>query len=133
VIREETREGTRLVAENDGFVALAPFASRYPFETWIVPRRHAAHFESLDRDRARDLAVIQSRVFRALDGALDGPAYNTLLHTAPFTLGEAPHFHWHIEVTPRLLVPSGFEWGTGFHVNPVRPEDAAAALREALT
>jgi len=133
VAREESRDGARLVAENDGAVAIAPFASRFPFETWIVPRRHEAHFETLDGGLARDVAELLSLVFRAYDVALEKPAYNTILHTAPFTLREAPHFHWHFEVLPRLLVPSGFEWGTGFHVNPVRPEDAAAALREATS
>lgn len=132
IVREELRTRSRLVAENDGFVAVVPYAARFPFETWVIPRRHAAHFESIERDRARDLAAILLALFRGLDEALDEPAFNTLLQTAPFTLGDAPHYHWHVEITPRLLVPSGFEWGTGFHVNPVLPEEAAAALREAL-
>lgn len=132
IVREELRNGSRLVAENDGFVAIVPYAARFPFETWVIPRRHAAHFESIERDRARDLAAMLLALFRALDVALDAPAFNTLLQTAPFPLGDAPHYHWHVEITPRLLVPSGFEWGTGFHVNPVLPEEAARALRDAI-
>jgi len=131
VVREECREGARVVAETDHFVAFAPYASRSPFESWVVPRLHASRFEETDRARIRDLASVFKHLLARLEAALDRPPYNTFLHTAPFPLGESPHFHWHFEVTPRLGPPSGFEWGSGFEVNPVRPEVAAAALRDA--
>jgi UDPglucose--hexose-1-phosphate uridylyltransferase len=65
-----------------------------------------------------------------LELALDGPAYNYIIHTAPFDHGELPHYHWHIEVIPRLTKVAGFEWGSGFYINPVPPENAASFLRE---
>ena len=57
-------------------------------------------------------------------------AYNYIIHTAPFDMGELPHYHWHIEVIPRLTKVAGFEWGSGFYINPVPPENAASFLRE---
>jgi UDPglucose--hexose-1-phosphate uridylyltransferase len=65
-----------------------------------------------------------------LELALDKPAYNYIIHTAPFDHGELPHYHWHIEVIPRLTKVAGFEWGSGFYINPVPPENAAGFLRE---
>jgi UDPglucose--hexose-1-phosphate uridylyltransferase len=65
-----------------------------------------------------------------LELALDRPAYNYIIHTAPFDHGELPHYHWHIEVIPRLTKVAGFEWGSGFYINPVPPENAACFLRE---
>jgi UDPglucose--hexose-1-phosphate uridylyltransferase len=65
-----------------------------------------------------------------IEAALDRPAYNYILHTAPFDTHELPHYHWHIEIMPSLTRPAGFEWGTGFYINPVPPEEAARFLRE---
>ncbi len=65
-----------------------------------------------------------------LEEALDAPPYNYVVHTAPFDTQELPHYHWHLEIIPRLTRVAGFEWGTGFYINPVPPETAAAFLRE---
>src|SRR5262249_34182817 len=70
------------------------------------------------------------QVLNKLELGLDSPAYNYIIHTAPFDHGELPHYHWHIEVIPRLTKVAGFEWGSGFYINPVPPENAAAFLRD---
>lgn len=127
LVREETIRGTRLVYEDAGSVAFAPFASRSPFEVWIVPRRHAADFgEASDPDlraTAEALRQVLSRFIR-----LDGPPYNLVLHTAPLKERVEQTYHWHWEIHPRLREIAGLEIGTGLPVNPVSPEDAVDEL-----
>ena len=132
ILRQESDDRTRVVVEAPAVAAFAPFASRVPFETWIVPRRHAAAFELADDGVLRETASVLAAVLARLDRRLDDPAYNLVLHSAPFGMGESPAFHWHIEVLPRIGGTSGFELGSGFHINPVPPEDAARLLRETL-
>ena len=130
MVRQELDERYRLVAESTEVVAFAPFAARFPFETWLVPRRHAAAFEQTDVARLRDVAAVLRIVLRKLARALDDPPYNLILHSAPFGAGESPSYHWHIEITPKLTNLAGFELGSGFHINPMPPEDAARVLRD---
>ena len=130
MIDRETAEKTRIVFEGADFTAIAPFASCFPFETWILPRRHSSHFEKHSRETLGDLARVMYTVIAKLDTALSEPAYNYVVHTAPFGMKQAAEFHWHIEVIPRTTGVAGFEWGTGIYINPVPPEDAAAFLRE---
>jgi UDPglucose--hexose-1-phosphate uridylyltransferase len=132
IVRQETQERTRLVVESGGIVGFAPFASRMPFETWLLPRRHAAAFEQTADDELRDLAAVLGAVLGALDRTLGDPPYNLLLHSAPFGAGESPSYHWHFELLPKLVGLAGFELGSGFHINPVPPEDAARLLRDAI-
>ena len=124
----ELRE--RIVTLNDEFVALAPFAAKTPFETWILPRRHGSGYAGVPANTLPQLAAILQVVLRALNDALDRPPYNLVLHTAVAT--DAADFHWHIELLPRLTSQAGFDWGYGFFVNPTPPEDAVRFLREAL-
>jgi len=126
---EEGRIGDRVVAESNLFLAVAPYASRFPFETWILPRRHAARFEEEDDETLGDLAQVMYTVLGRLDTVLGLPAYNTVLHTAPFAMRDPDDYHWHIEIIPRMTGVAGYEWGTGVHINPVPPESAAEALR----
>jgi UDPglucose--hexose-1-phosphate uridylyltransferase len=77
-----------------------------------------------------ELSGMFRRVITKVEAALDRPAYNYIIHTAPFDTGPLKHYHWHIEIIPRLTKTAGFEWGTGFYINPVPPEEAAAFLRE---
>lgn len=121
--------GGRLVLETAGYVAVAPFAARFPFETWILPRRHESDFTALPDAGLAELGSFLKRTLRTVETALEGPAYNYLLHTAPFRSAPLPHYHWHIEILPRLTQVAGFEWGTGCFINPVPPEQAAAFLR----
>jgi len=130
VLAREFELRERLVTYNDEFVALAPFASRTPFETWILPRRHGSAYAGVAANTLPLLADILQAVTRALNDALDRPPYNMAFHTAP--RNDQSDFHWHIEVLPRLTAQAGFDWGAGFFVNPTPPEDAVRFLREAL-
>jgi len=130
VIARELELRERVVTANEGFVALAPFAARTPFETWVLPRRHGSSFAAVAANHLPLLADILQGVLRALNYALDRPPYNMALHTVPGA--ERPYFHWHFEVLPRLTTQAGYDWGAGFYVNPTPPEDAARFLREAL-
>ena len=130
VLARELAQRQRVITYNDEFVAVAPFASKTPFETWIFPRRHSSSFASVAANNLPHLAEILQLVIRGINDALDRPPYNLALHTAPNA--ELPAYHWHIEILPRLTSQAGFDWGAGFFVNPTPPEDAARFLREAL-
>jgi UDPglucose--hexose-1-phosphate uridylyltransferase len=121
----------RLVAVTDRFMAVAPFAPRFPFETWILPRRHDASYQVLEApEEFRDLAGILKDTLTRLNRALDHPPYNFVLHTAPATDNGLEYYHWHIEIMPKLTRVAGFEIGSGFYINPTPPEDAAQYLRD---
>lgn len=126
----EMNEKIRLIAENDDFVAYCPYASRFPFETWILPKKHQASFSMLDKNYITSLSYIVKDAIQKINNALDQPPYNLLLHTAPVGYIDAPFYHWHFEIIPRLTVVAGFEWGTGIFINPTSPEAAASYLRE---
>jgi UDPglucose--hexose-1-phosphate uridylyltransferase len=120
------------VAENETFVALEPFASRFPYETWILPRAHAPHFESLSRPALERLSEILRETLRRLDVTLERAPYNYVLHTSPSNGHEvAEYYHWHLEIMPKLTKVAGFEWGSDFYINPTPPEEAAQVLRQA--
>ena len=129
IVRQEIKDGERLVVENPDYLAIAPFASRHPFELWILPRAHEACFEDTRDDQFVFLAKIISQSIRRLVKALDRTSYNLTLHTTPFGEGPLPHYHWHMEITTRLTKIAGFERGSGFYINPTPPEEAAAYLR----
>ena len=131
LIDEELAGDVRVIGSDNDTLAISAFASRVPFETWILPRRHLASFD----DECDDcLGLIAARIrdtIARLHVALKAPPYSVLLHTAP--VGEAATaYHWHIEIIPRLAPASGLAWGGGIHINPVTPEAATRALREAL-
>src|SRR5205085_11041303 len=106
------------------------FAPRFPFETWILPTRHRSAFEEAAVDELRGLAELLGDFLRRMDRVLHSPPFNFMLHTAPLREGALEHFHWHLEIIPKLTNVAGYAWGSGFFINPVPPEDAAAALRE---
>jgi len=130
MIDEELAFEERILVDSPGFVAFCPFAARFPFETWIVPTAHASHYETLSRAQSEELARVVQRVLEKIEAALDRPAYNYIIHTAPFDTFALDHYHWHIEIIPRVTKTAGFEWGTGFYINPVSPEEAATFMRE---
>ena len=131
LVEQELSAGERMVSETAEFVAFCPFASRFPFETWIVPRKPMAQFETSADSLVRQLAQFTQSVVRRLELVLNRTAYNYLIHTAPFDSSSAAHYQWHIELFPRLTKFAGFEWGTGYSINPVSPEQAAEILRQA--
>jgi len=137
---QEREAKVRVVYESEHVVALCPFASRFPFELWIFPKRHSCDYLTMQATELDDLAGVFKQVLGRLRAVLNDPPYNYLLHTAPFrrqrgkvgywkTITE--DFHWHIELIPRLTRVAGFEWGSGFYINPTPPEEAAKYLREA--
>ena len=130
MIQQELAHGKRVVLDTPNFVVFCPFASRFPFETWILPKQQSSHFENITRQAIEELGTVLKTVLRKLELALDDPPYNYVIHTAPFNQPERPHFLWHMELFPRITRVAGFEWGSGFYINPVLPEEAAAFLRE---
>ncbi len=131
MLRFEVGNESRMVYENEYFVALAPFASRTAFELRIFPKRHRAYFEDIaPAERiafANALRVVLAKLFRGLDD----PDYNFFIHTAP--IGEAAlfkYYHWHLEIVPKTAIWAGFEIGTGIEISTIAPEDAAAFLRK---
>ena len=140
IIRQELGTGERMVFENEYFVAFTPFASRFPFEVWIMPRRHEYGFQVMPDEERLLLARCLQDVLHRLKACLNDPPYNMVLHTAPNPTPRAGKpdywgtlqygFHWHIELIPRLTKMAGFEWGSGLYINPTSPEKAAKFLRD---
>jgi len=127
---QERRDRTRIVESNSQFIAFCPYASRFPFETWIVPRVHATHFRDIQKNDIVSLAEILRNTLYRIKTVLKDPHYNYIIHTTPADEGPLPYYHWHIEIMPKLTQVAGFEWGTGFYINPTPPEIAAEYLRE---
>jgi UDPglucose--hexose-1-phosphate uridylyltransferase len=130
IVRQELRERARLVYENDGFVVIEPYAPKFPFETWVMPKQHRSAYEDAPVEEYALLANAMKVALRKLHLALDNPPYNFILHTSPFDSKENPYYHWHVEIMPTLGKVAGFEWGSGFYINPTPPEEAARFLRE---
>ena len=133
IVMQERRERSRLVYENEEFVVFAPWAPRSPFETWIVPKRHESNFEAEPKERLGYCAQALRSTLKRLGAALGEPPYNFIVHSNPIRDAASPSYHWHIEVMPALTHVAGFEWGSGFHINPVPPEEAAEFLRLVVT
>jgi len=130
MLQQELASGSRLVLDTPGFVVFCPYASRFPFELWVLPKDHSSQFENIPRQSIEELGMVLKTVLGKLEVALDDPPYNYVIHTAPFDTNELAHYHWHLEMFPRLTRVAGFEWGSGFYINPVLPEDAAAFLQD---
>lgn len=141
IIRQELGAGERVVYENEFFVVIAPFASRFPFELWILPRRHEFGFQVMPDEERILMARCLKEILARLRKTLNDPPYNYVLHTSPNPVPRAGKpdywgtleydFHWHIEIIPRLTKMAGFEWGSGLYINPTPPEKAAKYLRDA--
>lgn len=150
IVRQEREQAVRVVLDDPDFLVFEPFASRFPFETWIIPARHDSQFERIRPAEVQRLAAVLQNALKRIETVLEGPPYNYIIHSAPFKtqdaqvfrgeLGPPPvtadngleHYHWHVEIIPRLTKVAGFEWGTGLYINPVPPETCAEFLREAV-
>ncbi|KAK7380641.1 hypothetical protein VNO78_33156 [Psophocarpus tetragonolobus] len=121
-----------LIDSSTNFFSLVPFAAAYPFEIWIVPRFHSAHFHELDAEKAVELGGLLKLMLRKMNLQLNNPPFNYMIHTSPLhgNESELPYSHWFIQIVPQLIGFAGFELGTGCYINPVFPEDAAKVLRE---
>jgi len=139
MIKQEIKADRRVICKTDDFVAINPFCSRFPFETWIMPLEHSCDFGLPKKVNFKDFGKIYKSVFAKMNKILGDFPFNAILHTAPFRRKEQKgywetienDYHWHIEIMPRLTQVAGFEWGSGFYINPMSPEDACKALREA--
>ena len=129
IVHQDLADGRRVIVENADVVALAPYAPRFPFETWLLPKRHGSRFEEAPRHEYESLARALKAVLQRMDRALEQPPYNLIVHTSPFVGDTSAVYHWHVEVMPKLTRVAGFEWGTGFYINPTSPEEAARVLR----
>jgi UDPglucose--hexose-1-phosphate uridylyltransferase len=135
VIRQEVEDQIRIVDQNETFLCLVPYAARFPYECWVLPKRHQAQFYQIEDGEMKDLAQLLRRVFRRLYGLLNDPPYNCVLHDSPNPVPQKGYwktlnqdYHWHFEIIPRLMRTAGFEWGSGFHINPIAPERAVEDL-----
>jgi UDPglucose--hexose-1-phosphate uridylyltransferase len=131
ILRQESASGVRMVTETDWFTVIEPYAPRFPFETWILPKRHESHFAEADASTLQNLAWVMRSTMRKIDKVLERPAYNFIVHSAPLQEPALPHYHWRLEIMPKLTKVAGFEWGTGFYINPTPPEESARFLRDA--
>ena len=127
---DEAAAQQRLVLADDHFMAVCPIAPRFAYETWILPRVHRAQFEACSAAEVQQAGLFVRRTLEKIEAVLDQQAYNYIIHTAPFDMPRAAHYHWHIEILPRVTSIAGFECGSGMYINAVAPEEAAAVLRE---
>jgi len=139
IMEQEKSWGERMLYENDDFMSFCPYASRFPFEVWILPKDHGTDFYAKKvKTKTRSLTKVLQVVLKKYDKVLNNPNYNYVIHDAPNRFPRHGYwqtieqdFHWHIELFPWLTKIAGFEWGSGFYINPVNPEMAAKFLREA--
>jgi UDPglucose--hexose-1-phosphate uridylyltransferase len=131
ILARETKDQTRLVAETERFVVLCPYAARFPFETWILPKTHRAYFEQCSDDDYAELSGSLLETLARFGRRFGNLAFNYVLHSAPLTGEPLTYYHWHLEIMPKLSQAAGFEWGSGSFINPVAPEEAARTLRNA--
>jgi len=124
----------RMIIENDQFLAFVPYAPRFPFEIWILPKKHTLQFMEVEYQELQYLSEILKKILISMRKSLNDSPYNLIIHSAPFNReGEKSYqesYHWHIEMLPTITKVAGFEWGTGFYINPVVPENAAEILKE---
>jgi UDPglucose--hexose-1-phosphate uridylyltransferase len=133
IVETELLSRSRVVLETPRFLAICPYASRVAYEMWIVPRDAGSHYEQIGISSLEELGGVLKTVLRKLEISLDDPAFNYVLHSAPFHQPHLPHYRWHFEILPRLTRLAGFEWGSGCYLNEVLPETAAKLLRETMT
>jgi UDPglucose--hexose-1-phosphate uridylyltransferase len=131
MIRQEREEGARVIMETPEFITLAPYAPRFPFEVWMLPKQHSSSFENNQSSVFKSLAHPLKDCLMRQEAVLKNPAYNLMIHTSPIGEESNPHYHWHIEIIPKLTKVAGFEWGSGFYICPTPPEESARFLREA--
>jgi len=129
IIKHEKKEKSRIIYENDQFLAFAPFASRYPFEAWIIPKRHQSQFEESSKNEIEEFSDATMEVLYKLEEILPGLSLNLFIRTLPTTLEDSEFYHWYLEIAPRVTLFGGFELGSGVIINIIPPEKAAEFLR----
>jgi UDPglucose--hexose-1-phosphate uridylyltransferase len=134
IIKEEVDVKHRLVHESEHFVVISAYASRSPFETWILPKRHGARFEDMSEEEIKHLSFVLKVTLGQLYTKLSDPPLNFYIHNMPSKLTQhAAHeekaFHWHLTIFPRITIWAGFEFATGIPVNPIAPEVSTKFLK----
>jgi len=130
IMKWEKKEGKRIIYENSGAIAFAPFVSREPMEIRIFPKIHSPFFERSTKTELAHIADALQKVLRMVEKKLKHPDYNFFIHTAPVRKKyNYHHYHWHIEIQPKLDIEGGFELGTGIEINIIDPDEAAEFLR----
>jgi UDPglucose--hexose-1-phosphate uridylyltransferase len=130
ILAFEAQDRSRVLRENESFLAFVPYAAEVPFETWILPKTHQADFGSIGEGEKDQLSGMLRDILKMLYDKLNDPDYNYLINTAPrFKSGE-PHIHWFLRIRPRLTTQAGFEIGSGISINPSLPEEDAEFLRD---
>jgi len=140
LIQQDLDDKRRIIAAQDGFIALAPYASRFPFEVFIAPVEHNSSFADVADEELERLSRFLKNILLRIKKVLHDPPYNYVFNTSPNTEALPKRadqwvtlkydYHWHVEIIPRLTRIAGFEWGSGFYINPSIPETAAQYLRE---
>jgi UDPglucose--hexose-1-phosphate uridylyltransferase len=128
MIEQESIDRSRLVIDDGRFVVICPFASRFAYENWIMPKQHTACFENGSEEDLSHLAAVLREMLIRLDRTVDHLSFNYMIHTGTSGSEDDQDFHWRIEILPRVNTPAGFEWGSGYFINPVAPEAAALQL-----
>jgi UDPglucose--hexose-1-phosphate uridylyltransferase len=128
IIRAEQAEKDRIIYEDEKFLAFCPYVSRFPYEIWVLPKRHSSDFTDIGRDCVPCLSRALRDSLLRIKKCLGDPPYNFILHTSPLDGHDREDYHWHIEIMPKLTKVAGFEWGSGFYINPVPPHIAAKNL-----
>ena len=131
MITQEMQQNIRIVTQNNDFIVTSPYAPRTPFEMWVLPKEHDSGYSRQTDKSLGSLAAILSETLRRLDAIIPGVPYNFVLHTNPLRSDSLDYYHWHLEIVPKLTSIAGFEWGTGFYINPMPPEEAARHMKEA--
>ncbi len=132
IIEQERGSGERIVYESEYFLLLSPYASRFSYETWIIPKEHKEHFGDISEEEIADLARTLKTFLTIMLGSLSDPSYNIVINTGPLNGVSSAGAHWFMEITPRFIVTNGFEMATGYYTNPVAPELSAALFRTAM-
>ncbi|MCX5698895.1 MAG: galactose-1-phosphate uridylyltransferase [Candidatus Omnitrophica bacterium] len=130
IIRQEVQDKERVILENKYFISFCPFVSRFPFEIMIFPKQHSGYFCQMSAEEVIALAKILKDTLAKLKKVFLNLSYNYIIHSAPIN-GDASveYYHWHLEIMPKLTQVAGFEWGTGFYLDPTSPELAAQYLK----
>jgi UDPglucose--hexose-1-phosphate uridylyltransferase len=130
IVEKERSERTRLVSESERFIVLCPYAPRFMFETWILPKTHEAVFERCSDEEYVEFSRCLRDTLRRLHRGLEKLPFNYVIHSAPVSGNTHRYYHWHMEIMPKLSQAAGFEWGSGSFINPIAPEEAAQLLRD---
>ena len=130
MLEKERSDGSRMMFETTHVQVFAPWAPRFAFEMWIVPKPHGSHFEHAEPDLLNEVTFALRVALGMLNRAAARPAYNLILHTAPIQEAGLAHYHWHLELLPRIAGLAGFELATGCYINAIWPEDSAELLRK---